>query len=198
MGPTLLSCVWPWCISRRLAWLGCFMIRFYVPVTQASRFLPASVNYPAHLGFIQKIPVCLGQHPAMAAPRARRSVHLFCPAPPPSPPPPTPGAGCPGQERKHRPVSGRGASRSGRVPRTALAVRRSLPSCRHLAFQALLRCFIASFQALAGADVVPAAARSSWLLASQMRDLSPLDSWAGFGKRACWGVSAFCRLFFFA
>ena len=87
LGPTLLSCVWPWCISRRLAWLGCFMIRFYGPVTQASRFLPASVNYPAHLGFVQKIPVCLGQHPAMAAPRARRSVHLFCPAPPPSPHP---------------------------------------------------------------------------------------------------------------
>lgn len=33
------------------------------------------------------------------------------------------------------------------------------------------------------------------LLASEMRDLSPLDSWAGFGKQACWGISAFCSHF---
>lgn len=192
MGPTLLSCMWPWCISRRLAWLGCFMIHFYRPVTQASRFLPASVNYPAHLGFILKIPVCRGQHLAVAAPGAGPSVHLFCPPPWPL------GAGCRGQERKPPLVCGSRPLHGGCPRPTALALRRSLPSCRYLAFQALLRCFIASFQVLAGADVVPAAARSSWLLASEMRDLSPLDSWAGFGKQACWGVSAFCGPFFFA
>lgn len=147
---------------------------------------PASLGkLPSPLGLHPEDPCfCLGQHPAVAASRARLSVHLSPRAP--------------GQERKPRPVPGSGASRSGRLPRTAPAARRSLPSCRHLAFQALLGCFIASFQGLAGADVVPAAARSSWLLASEMRDLSPLDSWAGSAKQACWGVSAFCRPFFFA
>lgn len=75
------------CISRRLASPGCFMIHFSIPVTQGSQFLPASVNYPAHLGFFQKIPVCLGQHPAVAALGAGLSMHLSCPLLRPSPRP---------------------------------------------------------------------------------------------------------------
>lgn len=40
------------------------------------------------------------------------------------------------------------------------------------------------------------AARSSWLLASEMRDLSPLDSWARLGKQACFGAFCiFCHCF---
>lgn len=36
------------------------------------------VNQPAHLGFIQKIPVCLGQHPASGSPQGWFHLHLSC------------------------------------------------------------------------------------------------------------------------
>lgn len=95
----------------------------------------------------------------------------------------SPGAGCCGRVSKCR----------GLWEQRWLLAERGAPRAVPSQLQALsipgpARCFIARFQALAGADVVPEAARSSWLLASEMRDLSPLDSWAGVGNRRA-GVS---------